>query len=104
MGIMRIGHVNIRVMDMDAALKHYEKVVGLKTTHTDAEGNVYLKCWDEWDRYSLILSPADKAGVNHVAYKVERDADLDALQNALKPMASRQNFNPPTPCLSLAAC
>lgn len=84
MGIMRIGHVNIRVMDMDAALKHYEKVIGMKATHKDAQGNVYLKCWDEWDKYSLILSPADHAGVNHVAYKVEHDADLDALKKRIE--------------------
>ncbi len=94
MGIMRIGHVNIRVMNMEAALKHYEKVVGLKTTHTDAQGNVYLKCWDEWDKYSLILSPADKAGINHVAYKVERDADLDAFKTRIEAYGIKTEFQP----------
>jgi catechol 2,3-dioxygenase len=79
MGVMRIGHISIKVMDMAASVKHYEKVVGMKTTHTDADGNVYLKCWDEWDKYSVILTPSDQAGLNHVAYKVERDSDLDAL-------------------------
>ena len=79
MGVMRIGHISIKVMDMAASVKHYENVVGMKTTHTDAEGNVYLKCWDEWDKYSVILTPSDQAGFNHVAYKVERDSDLDAL-------------------------
>ena len=32
MGVLRIGHVSIKVMDMDAAVQHYEKVLGLKTT------------------------------------------------------------------------
>lgn len=67
MGIMRIGHISIKVMDMQAAVKHYEDVVGMRTTHTDAQGNVYLKCWDEWDKYSVILTPSDQAGFNHVA-------------------------------------
>jgi catechol 2,3-dioxygenase len=80
MGVMRIGHANLRVMDMDAALKHYERVLGLKQTHRDEEGNVYLKCWHEWDRYSVILTPSDQAGLEHVAEKVERAADLDAFQ------------------------
>lgn len=80
MGVMRIGHVSLRVMDIDAAVKHYEKVLGLKTTHKDTVGNVYLKCWDEWDKYSLILTPSDRAGMNHVAFKVEKDADLDQLK------------------------
>jgi len=77
---MRIGHANLRVMDMDAALKHYENVLGMKVTLRDAAGNVYLKCWDEWDKYSLILTQSDRAGLNHVAYKVQNDADLDSLQ------------------------
>jgi catechol 2,3-dioxygenase len=79
MGIMRIGHISIKVMDMDAAVAHYENVLGLRTTHRDAQGNVYLKCWDEWDKYSVILTPSDQAGFNHVAYKVSSDADLDEL-------------------------
>ena len=80
MGVMRIGHANLRVMDMDAALKHYENVLGMKVTLRDAAGNVYLKCWDEWDKYSLILTQSDRAGLNHVTYKVQNDADLDSLQ------------------------
>lgn len=84
MGIMRIGHVSLRVMDMAAAVKHYEKVLGLKKTMEDKQGNVYLKCWDEWDKYSLILTPSDQAGMNHIAYKVEHDADLDALQKRIE--------------------
>jgi catechol 2,3-dioxygenase len=84
MGVMRMGHISIKVMDMPAAVKHYEKVIGLKTTHIDAEGNVYLKCWDEWDKFSVVLTPSDQAGLNHVAYKVERDADLDALKKRIE--------------------
>ena len=84
MGVMRIGHASIKVMDMAAAVRHYENVIGLKVTMQDKEGNVYLKCWDEWDRYSLILTKADSAGLNHVAYKVRKDADLDALAKRLE--------------------
>ena len=94
MGVMRMGHASIRVMDMAAAIRHYEKVLGLKTTHTDAEGNVYLKCWDEWDKYSLILTASDTAGINHVAYKVERDADLDALQKRIEDYGIKTEFMP----------
>ena len=51
MGVMRIGHVNLKVMDMEAAVKHYRDVVGMYVTMEDKAGNVYLKCWDEWDRW-----------------------------------------------------
>jgi len=84
MGVMRIGHISIKVMDLAAAVKHYENVIGMKTTHIDAQGNVYLKCWDEWDKFSLILTPSEQAGMHHVAYKVEHDADLDVLKKRIE--------------------
>lgn len=84
MGVLRMGHASIKVMDMAAAVNHYEKVLGMKAVHKDSAGNVYLKCWDEWDKYSLILSSSDRAGLNHVAYKVEHDADLDALKKRIE--------------------
>lgn len=84
MGVLRIGHASLRVMDMAAAVRHYENVLGLKVTMQDNAGNVYFKCWDEWDKYSLILTPSDQAGLNHLAYKVEKDADLDELQGKIE--------------------
>lgn len=94
MGVMRIGHVSLRVMDMQAALKHYHDVIGMKTVMEDKNGNVYLKCWDEWDKYSLILTPSDQAGLNHVAYKVEHDADLDAFQKRIEAYGIKTQFLP----------
>ena len=84
MGVMRIGHVSLKVMDIQAAVKHYRDVIGLTVTMEDKAGNVYLKCWDEWDRYSVILTPSDQAGMNHVAYKVENDADLEDLKTKVE--------------------
>ncbi len=84
MDVMRIGHISIKVMDIDAAVKHYTKVIGMDVTHTDASGNVYLKCWDEWDKYSVILTPSDRAGFNHVAYKVVSDSALDTLAQKIR--------------------
>ncbi len=77
MSVMKIGHVNLRVLDMKAARNHYENILGLIVTDEDANGNLYFKGWDEWDKYSVILSPSDKAGMDHIAYKVENDSDLD---------------------------
>jgi catechol 2,3-dioxygenase len=89
MGVLRIGHASLRVMDIAAAAKHYEKVLGMKKTMEDKHGNVYLKCWDEWDKYSWILTPSDQAGMNHVAYKVEKTATSTRCNQELRPTASR---------------
>jgi len=84
MGVMRIGHINLRVLDMAETLAHYENVLGLIRTDEDADGNVYLKGWDEWDKYSVMLSPVDRAGMNHIAYKVEKDEELDSFQQRVE--------------------
>ena len=84
MGVMRISHVNVRVMDVEASRKHYEGVLGMKVTHKASDGTLFLKCWDEWDKYSLALSPSDQAGLNHICYKVENEDDLDVLARRIK--------------------
>jgi len=84
MGVMRIGHASLKVMDMASAVNHYVNVLGMNKVMEDKHGNVYLKCWDEWDKFSLILTPSQEAGMNHVAYKVEKDSDLDELQKTIE--------------------
>lgn len=84
MGVLRIGHVNLRVLDMEAAVNHYENVLGMKKTHVDEQGNVYLKAWDEWDKFSVILTETNRAGLNHIAFKVEKDKELDEFEQRIK--------------------
>lgn len=78
--IMRIGHVDINVLDIKESRDYYVDVMGMEVTREDADGTLYLKCWDEWDKYSLILRPSDEATYNRVGYKVENDSDLDAIK------------------------
>jgi catechol 2,3-dioxygenase len=71
-----MGEVGLRVLDLDATLAHYKKLIGLNETMRDREGRVYLKAWDEHDHHSLVLREADEAGVDYVAFKVVDDATL----------------------------
>ena len=84
MGIMRLGHVRLRVLEMEQAHDHYTEMLGLLEQHRDPDGTVYLKGWDEWDKYSVILVRADQAGIDHVAFKVEKDRDLDELRKRIE--------------------
>ena len=53
----------------------YNVVIGLE--ETGRPGNsVYLKAWDEFDHHSLILTKSNKAGLVHMAFKVETLDDL----------------------------
>jgi len=54
-GVLRPGHVQVRVLDMAEAKHFYSNVLGLVETGTDAQGRVYYKAWDERDHNSVVL-------------------------------------------------
>ena len=78
-GVLRPGHVVIRVLEMEPALKHYRDVLGLVEMGTDNQNRVYLKGWDEHDHSSVILREADEAGMDYMGWKVDSPATLKKL-------------------------
>lgn len=82
-GIMRPGHVQLRVLDMNAALEHYVDLLGLIETDRDEQGRVYLKAWSEVDKFSVVLREADEPGMDFMAFKVVDDACLRQLEKDL---------------------
>lgn len=83
MGVMRLGHVALKVLSVDEAIDHYTNVLGLIVTHRGDDGSAFLKGWDEWDKYSLILKPSEEAGVEHIAFKVAEIDDLDGFRSRI---------------------
>ena len=82
-GVMRPGHIQIRVLDMKEALGHYRDLLGLIEVETDSEGRVYLKGWTEVDKFSVVLREADEPGMDFVGYKVLNNDVLDQLHKEL---------------------
>ena len=83
-GVMRPGHAQIRVLDIDESVHFYTEVMGLKETGRDKSGRVYFKAWDERDHNSFIIRKSDRAGLDCFAFKVLDDATLNKLENDLK--------------------
>lgn len=81
-GVMRAGHVQIRVLDMDEALAHYRDLLGLIEVARD-DSKAYLKGWTEVDEYSVILRQADTAGMDFMGFKVLDESTLDNLRQDL---------------------
>ena len=82
-GVLRPGHVCIRVMDMDEARTHYIERLGLIQTDEDDHGRVYLKGWDEQDWFSVVLREADQPGMDFMAFKVRDKDTLEDLAGKL---------------------
>ena len=83
-GVMRPGHVQIRVLDMEEAVKHYRDLLGLIEVNRDASGRVYLKGWTESDKFSVVLREADTPGCDFNGFKVRNNEVLDQLHSDLR--------------------
>ena len=83
-GVLRPGHAQIRVLDMDESVKFYTEVMGLVETGRDSSGRVYFKTRQERDHNSVILRQADRAGIDFFAFKVLDKATLDDLDQKLQ--------------------
>ncbi len=83
-GVLRPGHAQIRVMDLEEGVHHYRDIMGLVETGRDAQGRVYLKCWDEMDHNSVVLRQADRAGIDFAGFKVLDKATLEKLDADLR--------------------
>ena len=82
-GVLRPGHIQLKVLDLAESVEFYGNVLGLQQTGTDAQGRVYFKAWDERDHNSVILRQADTAGIDFFAFKVDSDATLAKLEKDL---------------------
>tara|TARA_R110000822_G_scaffold173299_7_gene312944 strand:+ start:4999 stop:5931 length:933 start_codon:yes stop_codon:yes gene_type:complete len=82
-GVLRLGEIGIRVLDMEQSREHYGTRMGLHEVLEDEQGRVYYKAWDEHDHHSLVLRQSDTAGVDYVAYKVSTADELDIFAHRL---------------------
>lgn len=83
-GVLRPGHIQLRMLDLDEGVHFYRDVLGLQEMARDDDGRVYLKTWNERDHHSVILRQADEAGMDFIGYKVLDEATLDRLEKALQ--------------------
>jgi catechol 2,3-dioxygenase len=83
-GVLRPGHAQVRVLNLEESVRFYRDVLGLVETGRDAQGRVYFKCWDERDHSSYVIREADSAGLDFFAFKVLDKATLEQLDADLR--------------------
>nr|pir catechol 2,3-dioxygenase (EC 1.13.11.2) - Alcaligenes sp [Alcaligenes sp.]AAB33919.1 catechol 2,3-dioxygenase [Alcaligenes] len=82
-GVMRPGHVHVRVLNLESALAHYCDLLGLIEMDRDEQGRVYLKAWTEVDKFSVVLREADQPGMDFMGFKVIDEDCLNRLTQDL---------------------
>jgi catechol 2,3-dioxygenase len=83
MAIYKLGHVEVRVPDLELCVAYYTEVLGLREVERNGR-HVYLKAWDEHDHHSVILTEAARYGIEHLAFKTESVDDLTDYETVLE--------------------
>ncbi len=83
MGILRLSHVDITVPDLDLATAYYTEVMGMDRVAVE-DDRAFFKCWDEEDHHSLAVRYDPRVGMDRFTFKVEREDDLDGLEQAVE--------------------
>ena len=83
-GVLRPGHISLRVLDLEEGINFYKNTLGLVETGRDSQGRVYFKAWDEREHNSVLIREAESAGVDFFAFKVADRATLDKLDADLQ--------------------
>jgi catechol 2,3-dioxygenase len=78
--VTRIGHVGLRVTDLERSVTFAEQVLGLRETERDG-ATAYLTC--NARHHELVLIEDECAGCDHLAFEVYDAAALDTLRGLL---------------------
>ena len=81
--IAHLGHVELLTPTPEASLAFFVDVLGM--TQSGQKGSsVYLRAWDDYERYSLKLTGSKTSGLGHAAFRARSPQALQRRVEALK--------------------
>lgn len=83
-GILRVGLIQIRVLDLNETLIHYRDRIGLDVVGNIDDDRVMLKTYDEFDHHSVVLHKTDRAGIDFIAFKADNKETVDKIVKRTK--------------------
>src|SRR5471030_2579319 len=78
-----LGHVEVFTPKFDESVKFFVDVMGM-TQSGEKGDSVYLRGWDDYERYSLKLTAAKTSGMGHAAFRTRSPQALERRAAALK--------------------
>jgi catechol 2,3-dioxygenase len=81
--IVKAGHIELLVTDLQAARRFYVDTLGLVVTEADRE-HLFLRGLEERHHHSLTLTRSATPGVDHLAFRVTDEAGLKAIEKLVK--------------------
>ena len=81
--LAHLGHMELLTPKPDASLKFFVDVMGMTVSGQKGE-SVYLRGWDDYERYSLKLTGSKTSGMEHMALRARSPQALERRVAALK--------------------
>jgi catechol 2,3 dioxygenase len=82
MSIAHVGHAELQVTDLAASTEFFCELLGLQVSER-AQGRVYLRAWQDWDHHTLLLTEAERSGLDHLAWRVPDQRVAEVLRAGL---------------------
>src|ERR1700722_6428603 len=83
MDIAHLGHLELLTPKPEESLRFFIDVMGM--TESGREGDsVFLRGWDDYERYSLKLTASKTSGMGHMAFRTRSPQALERRAAALK--------------------
>lgn len=89
--IMRSAYAELLVTDLEASRRFYVDVLGMVVAEEGPEG-IYLRGWEERLHHSLVLRPAEKAGIGRASFRVHSNDSLALLAEALEQLGAKTRW------------
>jgi catechol 2,3-dioxygenase len=81
--LAHLGHVEMLTPKPDESLKFFVDVMGMTVSGRQGE-SVYLRGWDDYERYSLKLTASNTSGMAHMALRARSPQALQRRVTALQ--------------------
>lgn len=73
-----LAYLEITSPDVEASVAFYTERFGLRVVDR-ADGAVYLRCWGDYYRHSVVVRPGETPGLANMAWRTESEEDLHTL-------------------------
>src|ERR687884_1773838 len=83
MDVAHLGHLELLTPKLEESLRFFVDVMGMTESGRQAD-SVYLRGWDDYERYSLQLTASKTSGLGHAAFRARSPQALERRVAALR--------------------
>ena len=83
MDVAHLAHLEVLTPKPEESLRFFVDVLGMTESGRRGE-SVYLRAWDDYERYSLKLTASNTSGMEHMALRARSPQALERRVAALK--------------------